>query len=188
MMRHGPHVRRHEPIRLGRWHERSVYLSTGLLMVTGALWLVFHYFMRTPGEFGEQPHVLEYWWLRLHGATAMLSLMSVGSMLPVHVRRAWELRKNIATGLVMFAVLLVLIATGYALYYFAGGNSRSWISLVHWGLGLALPLALGWHVRSGQLRSIRQPSDESVTPIARAARQAALAAEPRKPAIQLRSR
>ena len=163
-MRHGPHVRRHEPIRLGHWHERSVYVTTGLVIVSGVLWLVFHYFMRVPGEFGAQPHPLEYWWLRLHGAAAMLSLISLGSMLPVHVRRAWELRKNIATGLIMSAVLLVLITTGYALYYFAGGG-RIWISFVHWGLGLTLPLALGWHVWSGQIKPARQQSDESVTSI-----------------------
>ena len=159
MLRHGPHVRRHEPIRLGRWHERAVYFSVALLILSGVLWLLFHYFFRIQGEFGPSPHPLEYWWLRLHGAAAMLSLIVIGSMLPVHVRRAWELRKNIATGLATAAVLVLLVVTGYALYYFAGGSSRAVISVSHWIIGLALPMVLAWHVWRGRLkpRSLEEP-------------------------------
>ena len=164
MLRHGPHVRRHEPIRLGHWHERSVYLSFGLLVATGVLWLVFHYFLRISDEYGTRPHALEYWWLRLHGAAAMLSLIVLGSMLPIHIRRAWELGKNLRTGLVLSAALFVLIATGYALYYFAGGSSRFWISLLHWALGLCLPMMLGWHVWQGQGRRVRETvTDEAAS-------------------------
>lgn len=152
MLRHGPHVRRHEPIRLGRLHERAVYSSVALLILSGALWLVFHYFFRVEGEFGTSPHPLEYWWLRLHGAAAMVSLIVIGSMLPVHVRRAWELRKNIATGLMTVSVLALLVTTGYALYYFAGGSSRAAISAMHWIVGLTLPIALAWHVWRGRLK------------------------------------
>jgi hypothetical protein len=157
MLRHGPHVRRHEPIRLGRWHERSVYLCIALLVLSGVLWLVFHHFLRVDGEFGSTPHPLEYQWLRLHGAAAMLSLIVIGSMLPVHVRRAWELRKNIVTGLATAGVLGVLVLTGYALYYFAGG-SRAVISAAHWIVGLALPIVIAWHAWRGQLK--RKSSEE----------------------------
>ena len=159
MLRHGPHVRRHEPIRLGRWHERAVYLSIALLVISGVLWLVFHHFLRVRGEFGSSPHPLEYWWLRLHGAAAMLSLIVIGSMLPVHVRRAWELRKNIATGLAASGVLAVLVLTGYALYYFAGGSSRAFISATHWIIGLALPIVIAWHAWRGRMR--RKATDET---------------------------
>src|ERR1041385_1836374 len=138
MLRHGPHVRRHEPMRLGVWHARSIYLTTALLVVSGLLWLGFHYFLRIDGEFGPQPHPLEYWWLRLHGASAMLSLIALGSVMPVHIRRAWALRRNRVTGVAISALLAFLVLTGYALYYFAGGASRGWISIAHWAIGLAL--------------------------------------------------
>lgn len=137
-------------MRLSHGHRHWVYWSGAALFATGALWLVFHYFLRQHGEFGETPHPLEVWWLRLHGACAMLVLIVTGSLLPIHVRRGWHQRKNLLAGTVVVAILMLLIASGYALYYYGGEEARPLISALHWIVGLGAPVALIWHIARGR--------------------------------------
>jgi hypothetical protein len=137
-------------MRLSTAHRRWIYWSGAGLVTTGVLWLLSHYFVRTHGQFGETTHPLEIWSLRLHGACAMLVLVVIGSLLPVHVRRGWHLRKNLLAGCAMGTLALLLIASGYALYYFGGEEARPWISAFHWGLGVGAPLVLTWHVWRGR--------------------------------------
>lgn len=139
-----------EPGRLAPWQRLLVYGSSALMLVSGVLWLLFRYSLRIETDFGLQPHPLEYQWLRLHGASAMMGLVALGSLLPTHIKRAWEARKNRLAGAVMFGLFAALVLSGYLLYYFAGESSRAWISALHWGLGLAAVPALGWHVLSGR--------------------------------------
>ena len=148
-------------MRLSHGHRRWVYWSGALLLVSGILWLVFHYFLRVHGELGEAPHPLESWWLRFHGAAAMLVLLVLGSLLPVHVRRGWHQRRNLLAGMVLGTAALLLIASGYALYYFGGEEARPWISAFHWVLGLgALPLVV-WHIWRGRAAAVSKPASHA---------------------------
>ena len=133
-------------MRLTSGHRQWVYWTAAALFASGALWLVFHYFLQAQGEFGPAPHPLEHWWLRLHGAAAMLALLVVGSLLPIHVRRGWHQRRNLPLGIALSSAVLLLTLSGYALYYFGGEEARPWISVFHWGIGIASPLALVWHI------------------------------------------
>jgi hypothetical protein len=142
-----------DTIRLGTWHQFSVYAATAALTVSGAVWLLCHYFLARPGDFGPQPHPLEHWLLRAHGAAAMAGLIVYGSLLPIHVRRAWTLRRNIALGIGVICAMLLLTVTGYLLYYAGGEDARAAISLVHWVAGLLVPALLTWHVVSGRSRT-----------------------------------
>lgn len=140
-------------LRLGTGHRRALYATFLGTWISGLLWLSFHYFFATEGEFGPTPHILETWWLRLHGLSAFVFLIAFGSVLPIHARRAWQLDKNRATGLAMKGVVTWLAATGYALYYFAAADNEAWLPLLHWSVGLALPLILAYHVRRGRARA-----------------------------------
>ena len=40
------------PTKLPRWHEGSIYLTFGLLVVTGVAWLILDRWVRIEGEFG----------------------------------------------------------------------------------------------------------------------------------------
>lgn len=150
MTRHPP-----SPIRLGAHHKRVLYGIVLALWGSGALWLLFHYFLRVPGDFGDAAHPLEAWWLRLHGLMGFVSLVAIGSVLPIHARRAWQLNKNRRSGLVMKVWLLWLALTGYALYYFLSESNEAWLPLAHWIAGLALPLAGLLHIRLGRRRAPR---------------------------------
>ena len=120
------------------------------MFATGVLWLTFHYFVQVEGQFGPSPHPLEQWWLRLHGGAAMISLVVVGSLLPIHIRRGWHMRRNVLAGVSLSSMLVVLMLTGYALYYFGDERGRVWISAFHWCIGVAGPLILLWHIVSGR--------------------------------------
>jgi hypothetical protein len=137
-------------MRLPVKHRSWVYASSVLLFLSGAVWLLFHNFVRVRGEFGVVAHPLEIWWLRLHGASAMLSLAVLGSLLPIHVRHHWNGEKNRLAGTLMGAIALLLIGSGYALYYFGSEATRPWISALHWLLGIAALPILIWHVVSGR--------------------------------------
>lgn len=143
-------------MRLSTGHRRWIYWTGTGLVATGVLWLLFHYFVHVHGQFGETAHPLEVWWLRLHGAFAMLMLLVLGSLVPVHVRRGWHLRKNLLAGWILGLLACALIVSGYALYYVAGEASRPWLSACHWLFGLAMPLALTWHVWRGRRARTRQ--------------------------------
>ena len=145
--------RRADSIRLGPWHQGAVYGATAALAVSGIIWLVLHYFLAVPGEYGPQIHPLEPWMLRLHGAAAMAGLIIYGSLLPVHIRRAWSIRRNIVLGIGLVAIMLLLTITGYLLYYSGDENTRPVISAVHWILGLAVPALLAWHIVSGRMQT-----------------------------------
>jgi drug/metabolite transporter (DMT)-like permease len=145
-------------MRLSRGHIRWVYWSSAVLFSTGVLWLVFHYFVHVRGEFGDRPHALEAWWLRLHGAAAMVVLIVLGSLLPIHVRRGWHQRRNLLAGVILSVLATLLIASGYALYYFGGEEARPLISAVHWLFGLAAPLLLVWHIWRGRKQVVHAAS------------------------------
>ena len=143
----------HLHIRFSPDHKRYIYGVVSLLWLSGALWLGFHYFLRVPGEFGEHAHPLQAWWLRLHGLASFVALVVIGSVLPVHARRAWQLKKNRNSGLSIKIILFWLAATGYALYYFSSEANENWLPLLHWIVGLGLPLMLALHIRRGRALS-----------------------------------
>jgi hypothetical protein len=140
------------PIRFAAPHKKFLYGVFSLLWLSGGLWLVFHYFMRVPGEFGLTPHPAEIWWLRLHGLMVFAALLALGSVLPVHARRAWQLNKNRKSGLLMKIIFLWLALSGYALYYFASDSNENWLPVLHWGAGICVPLLLVMHIRRGRQR------------------------------------
>ena len=125
-----------------------------MVWASGVLWLLYHYFLQSEGDFGPKPHMLEIWWLRLHGLAAMLALAVVGSLATNHMRLAMSLKKNLASGLGMLALVIWLTATGYALYYFPG-DENAWLPLLHWFAGLVLPALLMIHILAGRARMPR---------------------------------
>jgi cytochrome b561 len=136
--------------KLERWHRRSIYATGIVLLLSGAAWLVLHYFLRPVSEFGETVNPLEPWAMKLHGAAAMATLFFVGSLLHLHVRRALRAGRNAVTGWAMIATLSFLTLTGYGLYYVAGEGDRPVWSLLHWSVGFAVAVLFVVHVLVGR--------------------------------------
>jgi hypothetical protein len=160
-------------MRLSRHHQQWIYAAGGCLVGSGVAWLVAHYLLVDPGEFGETHHPSEAWWLRLHGAAVMVFLVVLGTILPGHVTRAWSLRKsrahsvrrNVVTGTFMLSLVVALALTGYALYYSGSEELRPYISTGHWLMGLAAAAGFYQH-RRGRLQrgSQRDPARQADLP------------------------
>jgi cation transport ATPase len=149
------HVHR-PPLKLRPGHRRWLYLCSVLLLVSGAGWLVAHYFLHGRNDFPGAPHPSEVWWLRLHGAAAMGFFITFGMVLNHHVRAGWRQRVNRSSGVVNLAVIGVLALSAYGLYYIVDDGARTYISVTHWIVGLIAAAALPVHVILGRRQSARR--------------------------------
>jgi hypothetical protein len=163
-------------MRLSRTHELWVYGASLSLWLTGGLWLLFHYYVSVETPFGAQPHPLESWCLSMHGAAAMVALVVLGTLLPVHVWRSWSARRNRASGVGLLATAALLMGSGWSLYYGGNADLRFWVSLGHWSLGLLSMAVLAGHVVLGR-RSM--PRSNRAKPRHEQPRLRATASEPR---------
>lgn len=139
-----PRVHPH-PNRLPRWLKPWLLGSGATLLLTGLVWLALHYRAGWATPDTELPHAWETPLMRLHGLAMLVFVLGLGALLPVHVPRGWRERRSLATGVGLLTLNAVLIATGYALYYFAGDGSRAVIGLAHSAVGVVLALVFARH-------------------------------------------
>ena len=143
-------------MRLEPRFRRALYAVFGVLTITGALWVL--------ADWRKDPLEPDVWQeispllLTLHGGTAMVTLLLLGALVPLHVRRGWRSGRNRLTGPTMAAVNGVLILTAFGLYYAGSDKLRPWISDLHVAAGLALPAALLVHVWRGRRTRQRPPA------------------------------
>jgi hypothetical protein len=136
--------------KLASWQVQLLIWSGAVLWLTGAAWLVLHYFGRIKGAFGPETNPLEPWMLRLHGLAMIASLLGIGGLLVVHVWKGWSYRHQRLIGSVLMGLVGLLVLTGYLLYYVGDEELRNWISAGHWLVGLLLPAVFIVHYRRRQ--------------------------------------
>ena len=135
-------------MRLEPRYRAALYAAFAVLTITGAVWMV--------ADWRKDPLEPDLWqeiaprMLMLHGGAAIVSLLLLGALVPLHVRRAWRSGRNRLTGPVMIAVNAVLIVTAFGLYYAGSETLRPLASDLHIAVGIALPLALLVHVWRGR--------------------------------------
>ena len=137
-------------LKLSRRHRFWLHGTITALFLTGVVWWLLHAFVAVETEFGPRAHPLENWSLKLHGLAAMLSLVVLGTLIPIHIRRGWHARRNRLHGGVLVAALVLLTLTGYGLYYSGLDTLREISSWSHRVLGLLLPLLIVLHIRAGR--------------------------------------
>lgn len=143
-------------MRLEPRYRAALYAVFAVLTISGAVWLV--------ADSRKDPLEPDLWqeiapkMLMLHGGTAMVTLMLLGALFPLHVRRAWRSGRNRLTGPIMITINAALIATAFGLYYAGSETLRPWVSDLHIVVGFALPPALFVHVWLG--RRTRQRADD----------------------------
>jgi hypothetical protein len=126
----------------------AIYSAFAMLFASGAAWVVADQMKEsTNGEIWQQAAA---YLLMVHGGAAMVTLMLLGALFPLHIGRAWRAKKNRVTGIVMIAFNAVLIATAFGLYYLGSEAIRPWASDIHIAVGLSLPLLLLVHLKIGR--------------------------------------
>lgn len=130
--------------------ERAIIYSVcGLLWLTGVFWLVLHYEFQGHNEYGDLPNPGEPVLMRLHGLLAVAGVFLCGWLTAAHVTPRWSIGRNRTSGLALASCVVVLVVSGYALYYTTGGVHTQ-ASTLHEVLGvLALVAALAHWMRNG---------------------------------------
>src|SRR5690348_36083 len=115
-----------------------------MLLLTGASWIAANQLKESPD--GDIWQKVGSYLLMLHGGAAMLALMLLGALVPLHVAPAWRSRMNRIAGSAMVMFIAALVITAFWLYYAGSDSLRAWSSDIHIGVGLCLPLLLVIHV------------------------------------------
>jgi hypothetical protein len=130
----------------------AIYAAFAVLLLTGVGWLLADWQKDISGDEFWQQSVA--YLLMVHGGAAMVTLLLLGALIPVHVLRAWRSRKNRASGSAMATFNAILIATAFGLYYLGSETLRPWMSWIHIAAGFSLSLWLPVHIFLGR-RALR---------------------------------
>ena len=134
-------------MRLDPVFRYALYAAFAVLFITGAVWLAADRLKDSASEFWQEAAATL---LMLHGGGAMITLMMMGALVPVHMRYGWRSRKNLVTGIIAATVNVALVVTAFGLYYLGSEAVRPWMSDVHTALGLAIPVLLVGHIWWGR--------------------------------------
>ncbi len=129
--------------------RRAVYLVCTLLWVSGCAWLIVHYAFPVVTEFGMAPNPWEPGLLRLHGWIAVATVFLLGWVTADHISDRWHRTRQRVSGYSLAAFALLLVISGYGLYY-TTDRLHDVAAIAHQVLGgAAVVFALLHWVRSG---------------------------------------
>jgi hypothetical protein len=142
-------------LRLDPRFRFALYAAFSVLLGTGGGWLLADRMKDAAGA-GEGWQAAATYLLMLHGGAAMIALMLLGALVPLHVQRGWRNRINRYTGTGMVSANAILVLTAFGLYYLGSDTLRLWASRLHIGIGLLLPILFIVHLVIGRRRSHRR--------------------------------
>jgi len=125
-------------------HRFFLLLIFFLTWLSGAIW-VFEQLNNPEGFFAEAGiSALQIRILSIHGALALLAVAGLGSLLE-HLRQAWPVGRNRISGCLLLLAALILMITGWALYYVAAEPWHRYSSLLHIVIGILFFFLLIFH-------------------------------------------
>ncbi len=141
-----------ERTKLGPRHRTALYVAVGAVWLTGLGWLLLRWFGGGTDAFGPVRHPWEPAVLKVHGAVAMAFMVVFGTLIPVHMKRSWALKRNRLSGVLLAGLCVFLIASGWGLYYLGEDGGRELVARLHWVLGLTLPAGICAHILIWRMR------------------------------------
>ena len=139
-------------IRLSKIHEYIIYLISVIVTISGFVWLYFDFFVRVETEYSLQVHPMQNIFLILHGSSSIIFLIILGSVLPIHVYKAWKIKNNRLSGGSFLLLFTILILTGIGLFYSAVEDNRRILSVLHWVIGILFPIFFVIHIYFGKFK------------------------------------
>jgi hypothetical protein len=135
-------------VRLKPSFRFSIYAAFAVLFLTGAGWLVADWQKDVSGDEIWQQSAA--YLLMVHGGAAMVTLLLLGELIPLHIRRAWRTRKNRVSGSVVATLNALLVVTAFGLYYLGSETLRPWTNWIHIAAGFSLCLLIPVHIFFGR--------------------------------------
>jgi hypothetical protein len=130
----------------------TVMVTFGALWMTGCFWLILHYFLAQPSDFGPVQHPWAPVTLKVHGWIAVASVFLLGWITARHVSDRLPRAAKRVSGIAIASTAVVLSLTGYALYY-TTDRLHDLAALAHETVGAAaILLALTHWTRRGAVR------------------------------------
>src|SRR5258706_2187429 len=98
-------------LRLRAGHRLLLYAIALSLLVSGGSWAWANR-LDQAGQAGASLRQLKTGLMKVHGLSAMVFVLLLGTLLPGHVRRAWHARKNRGNGAFFLTAVSVLTLSG----------------------------------------------------------------------------
>ena len=117
--------------------------------VSGTLWFIFDRWVRVQGALGLDHHPAQEILLRIHGIVAYATLLSLGYLLRAHIQPGLKGKRRKKSGLAMVSIFSFLILTALIQLYGPDSAFRDNSGLLHFYVGLSLPVLLGIHLIRG---------------------------------------
>lgn len=110
-----------------------LHLAIFTLLFSGVIWLIFNFFV----DYDSDLRFLSSWSLILHGAASYVFLVVFGMLLSTHISFNWRVKKNRRlSGIILTLLFVILILSGYLLYYSGNEAFRTLTSYLHWTIGI----------------------------------------------------
>lgn len=119
----------------------GVLFFSGVVLVPGVLEMKFE--MDVPARLSGS---LRVYVTALHTLISYLSLVLLGSLWSIHMRREWRRRKHIHSGSLLFIFFIVLGLSAIGILYFGNEKLSLFSSILHMFFGVALPIAYAGHI------------------------------------------
>lgn len=108
-----------------------------ILWLSGASWVLLHYLFPAHTDFGPSPNPFEPTLMKVHGAIAVFAVALLGWVGARHVVENWSRPRKRVSGFAMLTAYIVLVVSGYALYYLLQDEMRVRVGQIHEVLGVA---------------------------------------------------
>ncbi|SDB85328.1 hypothetical protein SAMN05421733_102208 [Acinetobacter boissieri] len=132
-------------IRLPKIQKYTLYVIWFILSVTGL------YFAYSQDWKGYDPSEMTVYSLKLHGVCASMMLILIGTLIPIHIQRSLETKRNVKSGIPTLVFMLLLAFSGVGLYY----SGEGWIGvvkLIHIWVGILVIGLIPFHIWLGRRR------------------------------------
>jgi uncharacterized membrane protein len=112
----------------------AVYL---LAYISGTALFVLSHWVRVNTAVGPEHHPVEQWVRILHATATYFLVMALGFLLKGHVMPGLKGKRRIPSGLVVFALGLIMIGTALGVMYSGESEGPRLIAWIHSLLGLS---------------------------------------------------
>ena len=121
--------------------RKAIYVLLGGLWLTGCLWLILDQFFAPPGQFGPTLHPWQPGLLLVHGIASIFAMYLLGWITARHVIRWWPGRSRRLSGTLLAAFLVLLVVSGFALFFLSDDRGQRIAALSHDVLGVAVTVS-----------------------------------------------